>query len=132
VGIDLSSSAIARLAERQSERQSFFAMNCEHYVPTEQFDIIIFNEVLYFFCDPIGAVERYASSLRNGGILLVSICTAFKGGTAILERLKRVYTVLDETRVTHADNQWSWICVALATRASDRIEREHLGSRPEA
>src|SRR6266566_1558759 len=48
------------------------------------------------------------------GILLVSICTAFKGGTAILERLKEVYAVLDETRVTHADNQWSWICVALA------------------
>jgi hypothetical protein len=35
---------------------------------------------------------------------------------AILERLKRVYTVLDETRVAHADSEWSWICVALAMR----------------
>jgi SAM-dependent methyltransferase len=131
VGVDLSSSAITGLAERHSERLSFFAADGEHYVPTEEFDIIVFNEVLYFFRDPLGAVERYASSLRSGGILLVSICTAFKGGTAILERLKEDYAVLDETRVTHADNQWSWICVALATRASDSIEREHLGSRPE-
>jgi SAM-dependent methyltransferase len=131
VGVDLSSSAITALAERHSERLSFFAADGEHYVPTEQFDIIVFNEVLYFFHDPLGAVERYASSLRSGGILLVSICTAFKGGTAILDRLKRVYTVLDETRVTHADNPWSWICVALATQPSDSIEREHLGSRPE-
>jgi len=119
VGVDLSSSAIAGLVERQSERRSFFAADGEYYVPTEQFDVIIFNEVLYFFRDPLGAVERYASSLRSGGILLVSICTAFKGGTAILERLKEVYAVLDETRVTHADNQWSWICVALA-RAENR------------
>jgi len=35
---------------------------------------------------------------------------------AILERLKRVYTVLDETRVAHADSEWSWICVALTMR----------------
>ena len=111
--------AITGLAKQHSERRSFFAADGEHYVPTEQFDIIVFNEVLYFFRDPLGAVERYASSLRGGGILLVSICTAFKGGTAILDRLKRVYTVLDETRVTHADNQWSWICVALA-RAENR------------
>jgi SAM-dependent methyltransferase len=115
VGVDLSSSAIAGLAERQSERLSFFAADGEYYVPMEQFDIIIFNEVLYFFRDPIGAVERYASSLRSGGILLVSICTCRKGD-AILERLKEAYAVLDETRVTHADNQWSWICAALATR----------------
>jgi SAM-dependent methyltransferase len=101
---------------------AFFAADGEHYVPTEQFDIIVFNEVLYFFRDPLGAVERYASSLRSGGILLVSICTAFKGGTAILERLKEAYAVLDETRVIHADNQWSWICVALA-RAENRAPR---------
>jgi SAM-dependent methyltransferase len=116
VGVDLSSSAIAALAERSDERRAFFAADGEHFVPPGQFDIIIFNEVLYLFRDPIGAVERYASSLCGGGILLVSICTAFKGGTVILERLKAVYSVLDETRVTHADKPWSWICVALAAR----------------
>jgi hypothetical protein len=61
-------------------------------------------------------VERYARALNDGGILLLSINTAFRGGMAILTDLKRRYATLDETRVTHGNNDWSWVCTALAAR----------------
>jgi SAM-dependent methyltransferase len=114
VGVDISSRAIAALAEQNGERQAFFAADGEHYVPAEQFDIIVFNEVLYLFRDPMGAVDRYAGWLRSGGILLVSICTAYQGATALIDRLKRTYSVVDETRVTHGGNPWSWVCLVLS------------------
>ncbi len=114
VGVDLSSSAVANLQKLHDERSAFCAADGEHYVPTERFDIIVFNEVLYFFKEPRAAVERYARTLNDGGVLLVSTCTAFRGGTAILNGLKSALNVLDETCVTHGANKWSWIVTALA------------------
>jgi SAM-dependent methyltransferase len=114
VGVDISSRAIAEFAEQAGERQAFFVADGEHYIPTEPFDIIVFNEVLYLFRDPIGAVDRYAGSLRSGGLLLVSICTAYQGGPALIDRLKQAYVVLDETRVTHGSNPWAWVCLVLS------------------
>ena len=61
-------------------------------------------------------MERYTHALNEGGVLLLSINTAFRGGMAILADLKRRYPTLDETRVTHANNDWAWVCTVLAGR----------------
>jgi len=114
VGVDVSAVAIARLADRHDEKTTFIAADGEYYEPDERFDLIVFNEVLYFFRDPLAAVARYCGALRPDGLLLVSTCTGFKRGLPILAALKRSYAVVDETRVTHDDNEWSWICTVLA------------------
>ena len=64
VGIDLSGSAISVAQQQPPERSSFFAADCEDYSPTEQFDVIVFNEVLCCLHDPLRTVERYARSLE--------------------------------------------------------------------
>jgi 2-polyprenyl-3-methyl-5-hydroxy-6-metoxy-1,4-benzoquinol methylase len=112
VGVDLSSSAIAKIRARD-DRSAFFAADGEQYVPDGKFEITVFNEVLGYFHDPQAVVRRYARNLQTDGIILVSTCTAFKGGTGILDGLKRTLRVLDETRVTHQDNPWSWLITAL-------------------
>jgi len=114
VGVDLSSGAIARLAERQSERQLFVVADGEHYAPTEHFDVVVFNEVLYSFRDPVNAVARYVPSLRRGGILLVSMCSASEAAPEILARLKTMYPVVHETKVSPAGKSWSWVCTVFA------------------
>ncbi len=114
VGVDLSAAAIEKAAGLNATNASWIAADAQTYAPTDRFDAIVFNEVVYFFSNPAATVERYARALNDGGILLFSINTAFRGGTAILADLKRCYAVLDETRVTHADNGWSWVCTALA------------------
>jgi 2-polyprenyl-3-methyl-5-hydroxy-6-metoxy-1,4-benzoquinol methylase len=113
VGVDLSSSAIAQIRSHD-ERSRFFAADGEHYVPEGSFDIAVFNEVLYFFQDARSAVQRYARCLSTGGVILVSTCTAFEGGIDMLDGLKGAFQVLDETRVTHGSNPWSWLITALA------------------
>jgi 2-polyprenyl-3-methyl-5-hydroxy-6-metoxy-1,4-benzoquinol methylase len=117
VGIDLSSSAISVAQEHGNERSTFFAADCEEYSPTEQFDVIVFNEVLCCLRDPLPTVERYVRALNPGGLLLVSLCTAARGSSTILRRLKRAYATVDEVRVGHGGRKVSWVCTALRPEA---------------
>lgn len=122
VGIDLSGSAISVAQEHGNERSTFFAADCEEYSPAEHFDVIVFNEVLCCLRDPLRTVERYVRSLKPGGILLVSLCTAARGSSTILRGLKRAYATVDELRVVHSGRKVSWVCTALRPEArSERV-----------
>jgi 2-polyprenyl-3-methyl-5-hydroxy-6-metoxy-1,4-benzoquinol methylase len=122
VGIDVSASAIAVAQDQGSERSTFLAADCEEYSPEEHFDVIVFNEVLCCLRDPLRTVERYASSLKPGGLLLVSLCTAARGSSTVLRRLKRAYATVDEVRVVHSGRKVSWVCTALRPEArSERV-----------
>ena len=117
VGIDLSGSAISVARAHGNERSSFLAADCEEYSPAEHFDVIVFNEVLCCLGDPLRTVERYVRSLNPGGLLLVSLCTAARGSSTILRRLKRAYATVDEVRVVHSGRKVSWVCTALRPEA---------------
>jgi len=117
LGIDMSESAIAVGRRQQNERSTFLAVDCEDYSPAEQFDVIVFNEVLCCLRDPLRTVERYERSLSSGGLLLVSMCTAARGSATILWRLKRAYATVDEVRVVHGGRKVSWVCTALCPRS---------------
>lgn len=118
VGIDVSGSAISVAQKQQNERSTFLAADCEEYSPAEQFDVIVFNEVLCCLRDPLRTVERYARSLKSDGLLLVSMCTAARGSATILWRLKRSYATVDEVRVFHSGRKVSWVCTALRPRGA--------------
>jgi 2-polyprenyl-3-methyl-5-hydroxy-6-metoxy-1,4-benzoquinol methylase len=117
VGIDVSASAISVAQEQGNERSTFLAADCEEYSPAEHFDVIVFNEVLCCLRDPLRTVERYTRSLNPGGLLLVSLCTAARGSSTILGRLKRAYATVDEVRVVHSGRKVSWMCTALRPEA---------------
>ena len=117
VGIDLSDSAISVAQEHANERSTFFAADCEEYSPSENFDVIVFNEVLSCLHDPLRTVERYVRSLNPGGLLLVSLCTAGRGSSTLLQQLKQAYATVDEVQVVHSGRKVSWVCTALRTEA---------------
>jgi len=118
LGLDVSASAVAVAQEQHDERSTFLAADCELYSPEERFDAIVFNEVLCCLRDPLLTVERYARSLNPGGLLLVSMCTATRGSSTILWRLRRAYATVDEVRVTHDGRKVSWVCAALRCEES--------------
>lgn len=118
VGIDVSPSAISVAQEQHNERSAFLAADCEDYSPAEQFDVIVFNEVLCCLRDPLRTVERYTRSLNPTGLLLVSMCTAARGSASILWQLKRAYAGVDEVRIVHGGRKVSWVCAALRPEES--------------
>jgi 2-polyprenyl-6-hydroxyphenyl methylase/3-demethylubiquinone-9 3-methyltransferase len=116
LGVDFSKASIEKARARTAPKAEFLLAHADRYEPAEKFDAVVFNEVLGYLDDPPAAVERCARALEPGGILLVSTCTAFRGGEEILDGLKRDYRTLDESTVTHGENPWAWICTVLERR----------------
>jgi 2-polyprenyl-6-hydroxyphenyl methylase/3-demethylubiquinone-9 3-methyltransferase len=106
LGLDVSAAAIAR-ARAQGDGP-FICADAERYVPDDTYDVIVFNESLYYFIRPLETVSRYVNSLSHDGIMIVSTFPASRRGRSILRALKKKYAEVDETRVAHGSV--SWIC----------------------
>jgi 2-polyprenyl-3-methyl-5-hydroxy-6-metoxy-1,4-benzoquinol methylase len=75
-GVDLSKEAIERTKGDQNENTRFEVANAETFEPSESYDVIVFNEMMYFLTDPKGAFMRFAKHLRPAGIVIVSMYRA--------------------------------------------------------
>jgi len=73
-GFDPSETAISR-ARARIPGANFFVTGVDDYSPadSEEFDAIVFNEVLPHISDPLGALDRFCSFLRPRGIVLISL-----------------------------------------------------------
>ena len=108
LGIDISQEAIDKASKQQTYKSSFIRDDAEKYVPTELFDVIIFNETLYYFIDPLSTVLKYTKALKEDGIIIISTYVVSKRAKSILNRLKSTHSLFDETMTTQRSN--SWIC----------------------
>jgi SAM-dependent methyltransferase len=113
LGVDLSQVAIARLLDRQNEKTHFISADAEHFEPTESFDIIVFNESVYYFHNPLICVKRYCNYLKSDGLIILSICHNSIRGRSILHQIKEKYSILDEVEVVHHQSSLSWTCTVL-------------------
>jgi 2-polyprenyl-3-methyl-5-hydroxy-6-metoxy-1,4-benzoquinol methylase len=109
-GIDISETAIATLTQAHHAKTLFVQADAETYEPSQQFDVIVFNETLYYLNDPISTFTRYAHLLKPQGILIVSTYRNSTRAMAILRRLKALHPLLDEIETTHRKSAKSWIC----------------------
>jgi 2-polyprenyl-3-methyl-5-hydroxy-6-metoxy-1,4-benzoquinol methylase len=114
VGVDCAGSAIRTLQAAGAGNCAFVAADADSYLPSERFDALVFNEVLYYLREPEAVVERYAGALNRGGIIVVSTCVPSRRGSDIVARLRRRYPVLDESTVSHGSDRWSWVVTVLA------------------
>jgi SAM-dependent methyltransferase len=108
VGLDLSEAAISRLRSRQNQATRFLRADAETYIPDEIFDVIVFNESLYYLHDPLAVAERYAGSLKPYGIMVVSLFQGSARARAIRALLQRRLALIDETHIKHPPK--SWVC----------------------
>jgi 2-polyprenyl-3-methyl-5-hydroxy-6-metoxy-1,4-benzoquinol methylase len=76
-GVDLSQVAIdaASRKVRDTALERFICADLVTFEPTRRaaFDVIVFNEVLYYLEDPIAVVDRYRAVLARGGLIIVSV-----------------------------------------------------------
>jgi len=115
-GVDSSQVAIDRATRRRSggERTiTLFVASIEDFVPSDQsFDVIVFNESLYYCDDPISVVERYLCRLTPAGLVLFSI--GFKHGD-LASLLEETYSqkVLESVAVADRRRSKGWRLIAL-------------------
>lgn len=109
VGVDVSAEAIRRAVNRSGGVGSFFSADAATYAPAGPFDLVVFNEVLEYFDDPLATVARYELALASDALLVVSMFDGLDTARArhIWKRLGKRYAVVDRTRVTSAA-ELSW------------------------
>jgi len=83
VGVDISEAALRKATTRtaengRSDKNRFVCGDFVSYVPTQQFDIILFRESMYHV--PLGKVketlDHYAKYLSEGGVFVVRMNTS--------------------------------------------------------
>jgi SAM-dependent methyltransferase len=83
LGVDISEAALAKARKRSEEcgrqdKNRFACADFLTYVPTGQFDVILFRESMYHV--PLGKVkstlERYSVYLKDGGVFIVRLFAA--------------------------------------------------------
>ncbi len=103
VGIDISQEAVQRALSRYPSA-SFIIADIEKYQTDDVFDMIIFNESLYYTKRPVNVMKKYEKSLKPNGIFIVSMCD-YTGHSEIQKRIDARYKCLERSSVTNANNQ---------------------------
>jgi SAM-dependent methyltransferase len=114
LGIDVAAAALAQGAARRDERTELVAADAECYVPPGRFEVVVFNESVYYFRDPVATLGRYEMALAEGGAFIVSTFRTPRAD-AIVRQLVRRYALREETAVTN--RKGTWVVRVLAPRA---------------
>jgi SAM-dependent methyltransferase len=72
-GIDLSKEAVASARSPRRRRSALMVASIDEWQPDQQYDAIVFNEVLYYLPQPLDSMRRYERWLTPDGSLYVSM-----------------------------------------------------------
>ncbi len=73
LGVDIAPAAIARAATRRDAKTDFVTADAQQFVAPGAFDVVMFNECLEYFGDPLALVQRYEAALATDGVFIASI-----------------------------------------------------------
>lgn len=103
-GVDLSYEAIIR-ARRGHPQGRFVHANLDEYVCDALYDIIVFNESLYYLPDPAATLSRYSEALAPLGLFIISMYLPRHSQTWRV--VDRVCETVDQVSVRNrAGTQW--------------------------
>lgn len=109
-GVDISAVAIEKTRPYWSDKVEFLAAEAESFTPARRYGVIIFNEVLEYFDDPLAVVRRYEPFLEPDGCFIVSM---FSGWDTVRARtiwrglLGRYDEIARAKVATHRRYRWN-------------------------
>jgi 2-polyprenyl-3-methyl-5-hydroxy-6-metoxy-1,4-benzoquinol methylase len=106
LGIDVSEAAIAQAAGRADAGTTFVAADAEGEPAAGPWDVVVFNESVYYFRDPVATVRRYEDVLAASGSFVVSTFRS-RRAEAVVRALLRRYREVEATTVSNAKGRWT-------------------------
>jgi 2-polyprenyl-3-methyl-5-hydroxy-6-metoxy-1,4-benzoquinol methylase len=100
MGIDFSEAVIAKARLRQYPKASFLQADAMLFQPDRKFDVIIFNECLYYFKKPMSLLRHYEAFLTPDGFFIVSMYST-RGTGKIWKKISALYITIEETALSH-------------------------------
>ncbi|TAE29605.1 MAG: class I SAM-dependent methyltransferase [Cytophagales bacterium] len=112
VGTDISDLAIQKAAQDAGdEKCAYLVADMDTYKPDGQFDMIIFNEVIYYSKHPLKTLQRYSTYLKPEGLLIVTI-NDHKHSAELWNGIKDGFQLVDEATTITAKS--TCVCKILA------------------
>ena len=105
IGIDISKVSIKKASHLKDKSVSFQYGDMENYVPSEKFDIIIFNESLYYAKDPVQLMARYFKFLNPASFLIISIYETAEN-RRVMSAIGMAFQLMDEKITTNERGTW--------------------------
>jgi 2-polyprenyl-3-methyl-5-hydroxy-6-metoxy-1,4-benzoquinol methylase len=106
LGIDISARAIERAKLGEYAKTRFQVAPAETFSSPEEFDVIVFNESMYSFKDPVPFLLGYERFLQKDGIMIVSVYLGrLRESLRIMTLLKRLSDstkLIDEVTIRNA------------------------------
>jgi len=113
VGIDGSLEAINRASPKTDNKTFFLKEDMHNYSTKKAFDVIVFNESLYYSDNPLKVIRKFENYLDKKGIFIVSM---YKPNFPISifvyliwKKISKEYKLIDETIIKNKLGQ-KWIC----------------------
>jgi SAM-dependent methyltransferase len=102
-GVDISDVAIEMAKGRadqdgRAEKNQYFRADISTYEPTQQFDVILFRESIYYVAGPplMGILTRYARFLKQSGVFIVRLWTGTGKYAEIVEFLETHFKIVEK------------------------------------
>ena len=81
----------------------FEPVDFEESVPPDRYDVIVFNESIYYSARPEEVLRRYMGALTPDGVMIVSMCEN-RRQRSIWRALESVARIVHSTAVTNEQN----------------------------
>lgn len=95
LGLDVSAEAIAQAGRLADDRTRFTVAQADSFDPGRTFNVIVFNQSLYYLPEPAAILARYQRFLAPGGRFIISMVDTPRSRAA-WRQVRRVLRVEDE------------------------------------
>lgn len=121
-GVDVSHKALA--IARSKHPGTFICSDAEGFRIDKKFDVILFNETLYYLEDPLEQLARYREFLSDGGSIIVSVWLPGLEHPKRDHHLQLINEIIDSNvfarcpmqmrDVGEAELRWKVICIGVS------------------
>ena len=108
LGVDISSVAVVRANSRNFVNSEFIAKDIHQFFPHQKFDVIIFNEVLYYLDNQLDVVERFATYLNPNGYFIFSFYGIRED---LIHEIEKRYTLIQKEIISQSESVLWGICL---------------------
>ncbi len=105
LGVDVSATAITTAHADAGDEATFIVGDAETYRSDAHFDVIVFNEMLYYLDEPETVINWWRGQLTEQGFFIISLVEA-TGGWRVWLRCSDKLTVLDEVLIEQGPHTW--------------------------
>jgi 2-polyprenyl-3-methyl-5-hydroxy-6-metoxy-1,4-benzoquinol methylase len=118
LGVDFREAVARAMVRRGTDGVRFLAADMNDFTTEERFDVVVFNESIYYLADGVQGLIRYDRFLKPGGVLLLSM-HGHPRNDRLWVQVEEFYTVVDGVTITNKAGT-TWRVKALVPRVEGR------------